>query len=83
MNLGCRCEACRKANSAYQLALKRRLGSREPPVHGRSGYQNYGCRCEVCSEANRAACAAYRERRQGKGEPPAVEALATELPGVP
>ena len=82
MNLGCRCEACRAANSAYQKALKARLGTRPAPTHGASGYTNYGCRCDVCREANRAACAAYKARR-GKAEPPAVEALATELPGVP
>jgi len=68
-NEGCRCELCRKANSARCTRWRAQADGREPPEHGRAGYSNYGCRCEVCTEANKAACKAYHAAR--KAEAPA------------
>jgi hypothetical protein len=36
----------------------------QPPVHGRSGYDNWGCRCQVCRDAKRRANAAYYPKRK-------------------
>src|SRR5215469_3776079 len=68
-NEGCRCELCRKANSARCTRWRVQADGREPPKHGRAGYSNYGCRCEVCTEANKAAMKAYHAAR--KAEAPA------------
>jgi len=66
---GCRCDACRKANSdryAEEVAARRE----DPSAANRAGhgkpstYKNYGCRCDACSKANTADVAAYRARRR-------------------
>ncbi len=49
---GCRCEACRAANTLRMREWKAQRRGTEPPSHGASGYTNYGCRCEVCYEAH-------------------------------
>lgn len=57
-NLGCRCVACRQANSdrckgrPSTRQRNRARGLTVPPEHGLNGYENYDCRCLVC-------CAAY------------------------
>jgi hypothetical protein len=54
---GCRCTACRRANSDRvkgQPSTRQRnraRGRTVPPVHGLNGYENYDCRCAVCCEA--------------------------------
>jgi hypothetical protein len=54
---GCRCEACRAANTASCRDWRRRMArglSDGDPRHGTSnGYSNYGCRCEDCRAAYR------------------------------
>jgi hypothetical protein len=66
---GCRCAACRKANSeqwAQQVAER----SQDPSAADRAGhgkpstYKNYGCRCTACRAANTADVNAYRARRR-------------------
>jgi hypothetical protein len=66
---GCRCDACRKANSdkwAADLAARKQEPFRADLAgHGKcSTYKNYGCRCDACRAANRDACAARRARRR-------------------
>lgn len=39
------------------------LKGREPPQHGRSGYDNYGCRCPICTEDKARAWQEYKRRR--------------------
>lgn len=67
---GCRCPACRKANSTYQAAGNARRAS-DPSLADRAGhgkpstYVNYACRCTPC----RAAIAnAQRARRKGQAK---------------
>jgi hypothetical protein len=55
-NLGCRCDDCCDAISAYQVpqARKRRADGIPPGDHRHgtdNGYTNYGCRCDPCCEA--------------------------------
>lgn len=54
-NLKCRCEPCRKANTANAKRQRAKRWERTrmygPPAnlrHGQAGYTNHGCRCEVC-----------------------------------
>lgn len=52
-NYGCRCDACREAQTkdmAQHRTRMRAAGLPEgDPRHGTSnGYANYGCRCETC-----------------------------------
>ncbi|MGW5616217.1 hypothetical protein [Streptomyces sp. NPDC003877] len=66
---GCRCAACREANSAYQAAGNVRRKA-DPSLadragHGkRSTYVNYACRCTACCTASSAAQRAARARRK-------------------
>lgn len=66
---GCRCRACRDANSAVyiQQRLDRRSRLSELPesAHGKaSTYHNWMCRCEPCTDAWAAKNADYRGRRR-------------------
>jgi hypothetical protein len=62
---GCRCEACRTANSVYQAAGNVRR-SADPALADRAGhgkpstYVNYACRCDAC----RAAVSAVQRARR-------------------
>lgn len=64
--VGCRCPACRAANSARVRDQVRRRAA-DPATADRAGhgkpstYTNYGCRCEECRDAKRA----YAAARQG------------------
>jgi hypothetical protein len=64
---GCRCQACRQANSTYHAAWVDR--QRGPlPLHVQHGthatYTNYQCRCRGCIEAHAAYMRAYKRRRR-------------------
>jgi hypothetical protein len=69
---GCRCAACRAANTARyheSTELRRRaLASAAVPHGSASTYRNWGCHCEPCHQAALArgalAQAARRARRQ-------------------
>jgi hypothetical protein len=57
---GCRCDACRAANTAKQREARanRRAalisGSAPALIHGLgSTYREWGCRCDRCTEATR------------------------------
>lgn len=53
-NHGCRCEACKAANTEANAEAKARRFSEPTPdhVHGsENGYGNYGCRCDACTAA--------------------------------
>lgn len=73
-NLGCRCDICREANTAYNLSMRevraRRIAA-DPSIrpHGvETTYLNYRCRCAECrAEHNRRQKmrAAARGNRQG------------------
>lgn len=68
-NRGCRCDRCRKANSAYRHGLHRRVrrvkvrtdGCAFPGNTPSTGYQ-YGCRCDRCKAANTAQVRKWRQR---------------------
>jgi len=64
---GCRCAACRAANTARyheSTELRRRALASATVTHGSaSTYRNWGCRCEPCHQAALAR-AARRARRQ-------------------
>ncbi len=72
---GCRCAACRAANTARyheSTELRRRALAGAAVTHGSaSTYRNWGCRCEPCHQAALArgalARAARRARRQTQG----------------
>ncbi len=51
---GCRCDNCRKANTASHRELIRGLAQRPEDIpHGtRGGYVNWSCRCDLCSAAH-------------------------------
>lgn len=69
---GCRCDACRRANTEYQLAWDLRVGRkkygaakweevRPKRQHGSKNMYDAGCRCDAC----RVAVVTYnRERRE-------------------
>lgn len=53
---GCRCAACRKANTAFcaerRVLRRSRVAEMPKEKHGTiSGYENWGCRCASCSVA--------------------------------
>ena len=61
-DFGCRCDACREANTeSCRQALTKRLARPVPDrVHGTiNGYFSYRCRCEDCRQAARH----YRKNR--------------------
>lgn len=41
----------REYNRRAVEIFRRQNRGKEPPEHGRSGYDNYGCRCQVCTDA--------------------------------
>ena len=52
-NDGCRCNRCRKANSAYSRNYRKKGKVPDGVAHGlRTTYTNHGCRCEPCKRAN-------------------------------
>ena len=60
----CRCDKCRAAHRAYQLAFRRRPRAPESLEHGkRNTYINYACRCDECRAA---MMDAQRQRRQAQ-----------------
>lgn len=66
---GCRCNACRKANTDYQRTANARRRANpalaDTAGHGRaSTYINYGCRCALCREANRQRRRAWLDARK-------------------
>lgn len=65
-NLGCRCEACKAANTEDQRRLReeRRARAEDIPHGTMSGYSNWGCRCEECSEVRREYTDTYKYRRR-------------------
>lgn len=69
-NLGCRCDICRAANCATNLAARiRREGAlaADDHRHGRpSTYANYRCRCTPCTDAHRLASYDQRARREAR-----------------
>lgn len=51
---GCRCDACRKAASAYSAERRAKQAplAADDPRHGTAnGYSNLKCRCERCTNA--------------------------------
>ena len=72
---GCRCDACRLANTVYHRELRKRLRERINNAKARvphgtaGGYANHGCRCEDCRTAHHKAMAtAYARRRAQRGD---------------
>ncbi len=66
---GCRCDNCRKANTADHRELTGRLAQRPPQdiPHGtRSGYSNWLCRCDQCSAVHSAAMRDGRASRKAR-----------------
>lgn len=70
---GCRCTACRAANTERHRRMRaQRIARGTPFKHGtRNGYMNYGCRCGDCRAAN-AAYERERRRRQAAQPPGAA-----------
>ena len=68
-NHRCRCEACRRAASAYHKSHRERRADRlnhDPTLadHGTvDTYANWGCRCAFCTNE----WAAYRRERREAG----------------
>lgn len=66
VNLRCRCEDCRSANTETLTRWRAAARARAPKMvlsHGsRSTYTNWSCRCEDCRAAETAAKAAARDR---------------------
>ena len=67
---GCRCDACRAANTAYVMAYRRargvrpaaeRLDRKHPSV---TAYTRRGCRCDACRAIMAAKARDYRARRR-------------------
>jgi hypothetical protein len=68
---GCRCDLCRKANTAACVSERKTRTARaaaDPTlvVHGRAAtYTNWGCRCMPCTAANSERCASYKQAERG------------------
>lgn len=63
---GCKCEACRKANSDYSGTYRRTEHPNHIPRHGTtSEYANHGCRCRDCKTEWARSCREYQWRRKG------------------
>ncbi|HEY9375003.1 helix-turn-helix domain-containing protein [Streptomyces sp.] len=76
-NRGCRCSACRAAQSRRMKEWKAKaaeVASADPSQvpHGETGYKNWRCRCPVCKAAGSEDNRRQRLRRK---------ALASTLPG--
>jgi hypothetical protein len=78
---GCRCAACRAANTARyheSTELRRRaLGSATVPHGSASTYRNWGCRCEPCHQAALARGALARAARRARRQQQALTASRT------
>lgn len=66
-NLGCRCDACRKANRenhARYMERVRASGALVTPDarHGTSYRYDVGCRCDDCRDAHNAKSRATKQR---------------------
>ena len=75
---GCRCAACRAANTARyheNTELRRRALASAAVIHGSaSTYRNWGCRCEPCHEAALARAALARAARRARRKTQALAA---------
>lgn len=66
-NLGCRCDVCRQANTAWQA--KARARRRATPIpsevkHGsENAYTNYSCRCDTCRKGHTERRRLSRQRK--------------------
>lgn len=69
-NLGCRCEICRAANTAWQLSARARRAASladDDPRHGKSNtYLNHGCRCGKCRSAHAVVRRAQYARQRAR-----------------
>jgi len=78
---GCRCAACRAANTARyheSTELRRRALARAAVPHGSaSTYRNWGCRCEPCHQAALARAALARAARRVRRQTQALAASRT------
>ena len=78
---GCRCAACRAANTARyheSTELRRRaLASAAVPHGSASTYRNWGCRCEPCHQAALARGALARAARRARRQQQALTASRT------
>jgi hypothetical protein len=45
----------REYNRRTVATFRRQNRGKEPPEHGKNGYDNYGCRCSACTEAKQKA----------------------------
>lgn len=66
VNHGCRCDACRQANTDYARHARQSRYTRRDNMtlpHGSlSTYMNWGCRCPECKAANAANGRRWRSR---------------------
>jgi hypothetical protein len=62
-NHGCKCEACRAAQAAYQRQFRDGKDPAEAPHGTDTGYLSWRCRCVLCREAH----ADSKRIRVGKG----------------
>jgi hypothetical protein len=78
---GCRCAACRAANTARyheSTELRRRTLASAAVTHGSaSTYRNWGCRCEPCHQAALARAALARAARRARRQQQALTASRT------
>jgi predicted NAD-dependent protein-ADP-ribosyltransferase YbiA (DUF1768 family) len=78
---GCRCAACRAANTARyheHTELRRRALATTAITHGSaSTYRNWGCRCEPCHQAALARGALARAARRARRQTQALGASRT------
>jgi len=65
INLGCRCELCKEANTKHVTESKERRVAKGGPIpHGVSGYGNYKCRCDICKAAKAEYVRGYWARKK-------------------
>lgn len=73
---GCRCDACRAANTARAVRAKAARVARQIPddvEHGAACYSGWGCRCDVCRAANAAQADSARTARMERPVPDTVK----------
>jgi hypothetical protein len=64
---GCRCDACREANTRHHWFARQASKGQVPNTapHGTANcYRNHACRCGPCRQAQTAAIRAYRDRKR-------------------
>ena len=59
-NLGCRCDRCTEAHTAWVLDARRKRMEREPRAHGDAAYTNHRCRCAECRLGHAARMRVWR-----------------------